>query len=182
MRVLLDLDGVLVNFVKGCCELHGKRNPYTDEKNRGIWNLETLFGIELNQFWNGMEHAFWANLEPMDDAFELLEIVESIVPQKDICILSSPTRNPGCIPGKIAWIERFIPQYRRRFLIGPKKDFCANIRHILIDDYDKNVEDFRKAGGRSILVPRLWNTLHAKAGDTLSTVKEELCTAKSILG
>lgn len=182
MKVLLDLDGVLVDFVKGVCKLHGKEDPYTDEKNHGVWNLETIFGIELTQFWKGMEHDFWYNLPAMQDAFEILEAVESVVPPADICILSSPSLNPGSATGKIAWIERYLPAYRRRFLLGPKKDFCANPRHVLIDDYDANVAKFAKAGGKTILVPRPWNSLHPNHRDNIPDfIRERLCSVKYTL-
>lgn len=182
MKVLLDLDGVLVDFIKGCCELHGRNDPYQDKENHGKFDLEKLFGIDSHQFWNGMEHDFWYNLQPMHDAFEIVEAIESVVSQKDICILSSPSMNPGSMSGKIAWVERNLPAYRRSFLFGPKKEFCANPSHVLIDDYDKNTCRFSTAGGKTILVPRPWNSLHLNHRDNIPEhIKGRLCSVKYML-
>lgn len=43
------------------------------------------------------------------------------------------------------------------YQIGPKKELNAKSGAILIDDSDKNVENYRAAGGCAILFPQPWN-------------------------
>jgi hypothetical protein len=63
------------------------------------------------------------------------------------------------MPGKVAWLEKHLPSYSRRFLFGPKKEFCAGPDRLLVDDHDLNTEAFAASGGRTFLVPRQWNSL-----------------------
>lgn len=167
MKCLLDLDGVIVDFVSGACNLHKRENPYNNKENWGKYYLEELFQIQLDDFWKGMEYDFWLSLDFMHDAKEILEVIETYIPRKNICLLSSPSKNRTAIAGKIAWIEHHLPAYRRRFLIGPQKEFCANPRHILIDDFDKNVTKFAEAGGQSLLIPRPWNSRYLEVGQSV---------------
>jgi hypothetical protein len=74
----------------------------------------------------------------------------------------------------MSWIEKHLPAYRRRFLIGPRKEFCAHGGSVLIDDSDKNVASFRDAGGLAILYPRPWNSRHAESEIGLGVVAAEL--------
>ncbi len=52
-----------------------------------------------------------------------------------------------------------MPNYGRRYLMGPAKHFCSGPGRVLIDDSDKNVIEFLRSGGQAILVPRPWNML-----------------------
>ena len=142
MKCLLDLDGVLVDFVAGVCKAHGSCNVYERPESRGQYMMEPLLGVSGNKFWEPCDEEFWANLDPMPDGFDILHTVEAAFGQDNICLLTSPSLNPGCASGKYRWIEKHLPAYKRRFLIGPRKEFCAHPVAVLIDDYDANIEKF----------------------------------------
>lgn len=165
------MDGVLVDFLNGVYKLHGKV-----VEPQGYFLCGKDFGISENEFWKGMDYDFWSTLEPMADAFDIVDVLEHHFGIQNICILSSPSHNAGSMPGKVAWLETHLPSYSRRFLFGPQKEFCAGPNSLLVDDYDKNTETFAASGGRIFLVPRQWNSLkEQKDLDIPSILDEALC-------
>ena len=161
MRILCDLDGVLADFTGGMCRAHGRSNPWTESESAGVYALDKLWGMTPAEFWRpaDSEH-FWAELEPTPEAFVLVRALEENVGAKNVAFLSSPNLALSCMAGKLRWIRQHFPDYSRRFLFGPRKEFCAGSpAHLLIDDHDSNVQDFRMAGGTAVLFPRPWNML-----------------------
>jgi 5'(3')-deoxyribonucleotidase len=155
-RCLLDLDGVLVDFVRGACSLHSKANPYNEGYAHFYFN--EAWGMPAADFWREMGKDFWANLPWMPDGQAIFNIIDERYGAKNTCILTSPCDTEGCFDGKMAWIKKHLPSaYRRKFLVGPVKDFCAQADHVLIDDRDENHDSFIAAGGQAIIVPRPWN-------------------------
>ncbi len=177
MQCLLDMDGVLVDFVKGMVEAHGLPDPYADESFIDFY-FDKAWGLSATKFWNVANRDFWSNLDWMPDGVRILEIVELYHGHDNVCLLSSPCSQDGCVDGKLDWIKRHVPQYKRRFLFGPRKEFCAAPGRVLIDDNEDNVDAFVKCGGVGILVPRPWNRnrgLHAVkyVGDRLDQLRLE---------
>jgi len=162
VKVLLDLDGVITNFVGAACEFHRVANPYARSENLGVYNIEKLTGIYGDDFWGGLDMAFWSNLPMMPFSGGIINLLEETYGQENICILTSPIRTAGCINGKMAWIKRNMPKYRRQFLIGPMKEACAHPNSILFDDCDANIERFEAAGGNAFLIPAPWNSKHSE--------------------
>jgi len=160
MKVLLDLDGVLADFVGAACRLHSRPNPYLESESLGNYGIQELLGIPDDLFWKDMGEEFWASLDLLPDAREIVSLLERYHGVKNICILTSPVRTPGCTRGKMRWIEEHFPQFRRSFLIGPAKEFCAHENSILYDDYEQNILRFATAGGAAFLMPAPWNYKH----------------------
>lgn len=162
MKVFLDLDGVITDFMSAACAVHNRPNPYLENsQHKGIFEMEKVWGITLEEFWEPIDKDggyFWSNLKFMPDALNLLHQVEKIAGQENIYILTSPSNHYICSASKHDWIATHLPQYRRQFFIGSAKYFFAGENAILIDDYDKNVNSFREHGGKAILVPRMWNS------------------------
>jgi 5'(3')-deoxyribonucleotidase len=161
-RALLDMDGVLVDFNAGISEYYGvplPDYPFNPDKQtvQQSWNIEHHFGRTPAQLWDPLGFAFWAGLKPLPWFTEVVGLLEDHFGEENICLLTSPIKTEGAIDGKIDWIRRHLPQYRRRFLVGPCKEFCAGPRHALIDDHSVNIEKFRDAGGRTFLFPAPWN-------------------------
>ena len=167
LKCLLDMDGVLVDCEKGLCKVHNRKSPFPDKKNLGQYDMAPLWGMSGEEMFRPCEHDFWANLDFMLDAHKILSLVENRFGQENICILSSPTRNLGCMSGKLAWLQKNLPQYSRRFLFGSQKQFCAHSKTVLIDDRDSNVDSFIAHGGRAFLVARPWNRAHMGSHDML---------------
>lgn len=171
MKALLDLDGVLVNFVGGMCESHGRTDPF--EEGYTAYNLERAWDMTLDEFWEPANNAeWWANLPKYEEADRIVQTVESYVGFDNVCILTTPTAHPLSAAGKIQWIQSNYPDYRRKFLIGPQKQFCAHQNAVLIDDHWSNIEAFVTEGGHGILVPRPWNP--GVAEDVLGFIEKQL--------
>ncbi len=155
---LLDLDGVLVDFVGGALSLHGKHVPPSEVR----WDFLTQIGLEPADFWRPLGRSFWAGLPWTAEGRELLDVVEDVFGPENVCLLTSPCATPGCCEGKLDWVARELPAYRRRVLVGACKHLVAGPGKLLLDDHDANVEAFREAGGSAILVPRPWNDRRAE--------------------
>lgn len=163
LKCMLDLDGVLVDFLAGAHKFHGL--PYSNEDypyTLGEYQNcpPPTSKMTTREFWDKLGHEFWADLSWILGGRTILAMVEDFFGKENTCLLTTPTLNHGCITGKMEWIECEMPDYRRRYLIGPVKYFCASPDTVLIDDSDHNVNAFREAGGQAILVPRPWNSAY----------------------
>ena len=165
MHVFLDLDGVIVDFVKGACDYHGVADPYLDPKNHGKYDIHNMF--DIRNFYEPFNHDFWAVLHWTPDAKQILGRIVRYVDESQITILTKPMNSRGAVEGKATWLRHNMP--RIKFLIGNDKASIAGPDKLLIDDYDKNIDDWN---GPKILVPRPWNRLHKVA--TLEYLDDEL--------
>ena len=89
-----DLDGVLVNFERGYCELTGIK----------IGN-NFLTG---HDFWHPIDKAgynFWINLQWKEDGKKLWNYIEKYNPT----ILSAPSKQNDSKIGKHDWVKRELP-------------------------------------------------------------------------
>ena len=173
----LDMDGILTDFMSAAHEYYEVPYSYSlYPYEYGAWDVipPNDMGMTTRMFWDGLDEDFWAELPWMHDAKELLTILEETFGAENIYILTCPTLNPSCLAGKYRWIKRYMPDYDRRFLIGPSKHLCANPETLLIDDADHNVRLFREAGGQAILVPRKWNAKHKKDDVAMADFTKEL--------
>lgn len=161
--IMLDLDGVIVDFIKGMlkwCDVDP--NLYYKSVPIGEWEIEPRkhLGLDMTKqdFWKLFNFEFWSNLEPTPYMDSILEELKGL----NITILTSS--NQYGMRGKSEWIKRNLPSIwkDRKFLIGPDKCACAHPNSILIDDRDKNVETFIEAGGNAILFPARWNKAHER--------------------
>ena len=177
MKLLLDMDGVLTDFTGYSHCWHGL--PYGDSLKDypyplGVWDIDLLLPIPQKEFWGGLTHQFWSIMPWTGDEKDLLQLLEEMVGVSNITICTCPCRDVSSVSGKLVWIKKNTPQYSRNYMMTTRKELCAREDTVLIDDRDRNVERFREAGGNAILVPRLWNSAHAHAENSLWHVKEEL--------
>ena|SRR6218665_2490344 len=168
MKIVLDLDGVLVDFVGGIFR-HLDIIPQETWPTPGKFD-SSAFGVA--NIWDGLRHDFWEGLQWNLDGPDILKMCEAAVGKENIVICTSPALHPEGASGKMAWIQRELKDYRRRFFIGSAKHFLANPNTILVDDFEKNVSDFQNHGGKAILVSRPWNLNYEL--DTLSHIKHNL--------
>jgi 5' nucleotidase, deoxy (Pyrimidine), cytosolic type C protein (NT5C) len=178
--ILVDMDGVLVDFIGGALKAHGLKvsstSFYSQKQHLGKWNVETLMGLTDEEFWKPIDREFWTNLEPTHDGLEMLGYIEMLFGLPNVYLWTSPCKNDGCYDGKRDWIRKYLnKQYLNKHLIaGPAKHLGAGPNKILVDDADHNVSAFSQAGGISCLVPRLWNQYHEHAHVSLTRVKDFL--------
>jgi len=170
-KCLLDMDGVLVDFVGGALDLLGlDPKIYDKPESLGNWDIVALSGMEPANFWEKMGYDFWLNLPWTKDGQEILNFALAQFGFENICLLTSPCTTEGCMEGKLAWIKKHIPEFGRRYLIGPSKEFCVNPDHYLFDDRDENIEKFVEHGGKGVLVPRPWNKLYRLRHDPIGHI------------
>lgn len=190
MKILIDLDGVVADFVGGVCKKFNRGNPYTGPmqnppRGEEAWGIEALLGIEKNVFWHACDYMFWANLKKTPEADWIIETCESL--SDDLCFLSSPCYTEGCLEGKRDWVNEHYPhiplllacsaERRGEKQLAPKQ-FCAGSDSILIDDHGPNVDSFVASGGRAFLFPRPWNRHHDRYDTVDFDLREALQLAR----
>jgi len=150
--ILLDIDGVLADFVGATLALFGRQEVSVDR-----WNFHTQLGMTSNEMWNridGAGHDFWADMPKLPWADELVEMLIRSGLTTILC--TSPSLSDGCNSGKVAWIRKNFPQFHRQFMITPCKHLLRG-DFVLIDDSDDNVKKFRQNSQPAILFPQPWN-------------------------
>ena len=171
-QIYLDLDDVCnaftmhaLNYVGCYCDAFdfNKYNPGWGfdivKAANGLHPSPAIFSREY--FWSRIDRNVWANAPESTEFKWLLEQCEALVGRENICILTTPIEDPECLAGKLEWIHRYCPKWlHRQYLMGPQKYLLARPDALLIDDSDKNIDEFESCGGQVLLVPRPWNSLH----------------------
>jgi len=152
-RIYCDMDGVLCDFVLAAKRATGQN-----------W-----LGLRSGQDWESIKRTknFWSTMPWTRDGRQLWNFIKKYQPH----ILSAYSiEDPNCIPGKRKWLKSNLG-YTQNFMINivrrrEKKNFAMNKRQpaILIDDYPKNVQQFKSAGGIGIL--------HSNTQTTISQLRK----------
>ena len=172
MKILLDLDGVLIDFVQRALEQHGVKMKDLDWP-AGLYCLTKVLGISDEEFWRMLDsHDYWSSLPWTEEGREIVALAEKAVGKKNVYLCTSPTLSPFSGSGKMAWIYRELKGYQRKFLIGAPKYLCADKETILIDDAEHNINKFVEHGGHAFLFPRHWNKRHEDQDRGLDMLKK----------
>jgi len=185
----LDLDGVFADFMQGQHDAHGipydiRNYPYPP----GLWDMFTYNGCEIS--WEtANQHScenFWAHLPWMYDGRRLWQLICEQIRLSDAQMLTCPMMHEGSYTGKARWVRNNLKNMYTRTTISkvPKCEFIGkDERCLLIDDADKNVIQWREAGGQAILVPRPWNSNHRMPlTQAVDYVSEQLKEWKRMVG
>ena len=180
MNILLDMDGVLSDFLRGavrvCNDITGKNYTVREYATTfGRWGIDEFYGITVEEMWIAIEKTpdFWLNLNKLPWADELYDWLSSI---GDVTIVSTPSFDPDCARQKLEWLRWFGIKPNDVFL-GSKKFLMAG-NGILIDDWSVNCEKFSEAGGRAIMLPSNWNTIDLDFCKIKTYLEEQLRWAK----
>lgn len=164
-RIFLDIDGVLNLMPYQALQaalkslvreypLPGNYSLYTAYRSLAKWPI--YYTEDL--FWDSFGHEFWSTLPKSPDCDLIIDMCVQLVGQSDVFLLTKATKNSSCAAGKIDWIYKNMPHWlHRQFAITTDKEICSAHDALLIDDCDKNIEEF---GGQTLLVPRPWNSKH----------------------
>ena len=137
--VYLDMDGVIADFDKRFTELAGM----------GPREYESSFGRE--KFWDFIDNKigvkFWTGIEWMPEGKKLYNFVK----QFDHKLLSAPSRNDTSKIGKRMWAKKNTPGTQLILAAAVNKQNYADKSNILIDDREKNIQQWKDAGGIGIL-------------------------------
>lgn len=151
-RIYCDMDGVLCDFVLAAKRATGQN-----------W-----LGLRSGQDWESIKRVknFWSTMPWTGDGRRLWNFIKKYQPH----ILSAYSiEDPNCIPGKRKWLKSNLG-YTQNSMINivrrrEKRNFAMDGRRpaILIDDYPKNISDFKSAGGIGII--------HSNTQTTISQLK-----------
>jgi 5'(3')-deoxyribonucleotidase len=162
-NILLDMDGVLSDFLKSALRLLPKKNgsfytaqDYAQDYGKW-WGSDKHYGYTVNDVFKLIEKKenFWFDLDPFPWAKDLYKYLSSI---GDVTIVTTPIEDPDCARQKLAWLKYHLGITSKDVIIGGKKYLLAG-NGILIDDWSNNVDKFKEAGGKAILVPSNWNSV-----------------------
>ena len=143
-EVFVDMDGVLVDFFTEWAKLMNVKT-YRDIPKREIPKALKKIVDTPN---------FWENLPPLAGYKELLTAIKQM--HGSYKILSSPLANdPNVDPGKREWVNKHLGFFKpKNVIIDHNKSQYAKqpdgTPNILIDDYGKNVNAWKQAGGVAI--------------------------------
>jgi len=174
--IYLDMDGVLCDFISDALDRHDAGHVAASWP-PGVWSLEHVLHLSADEVWKPLRDiAFWQYLDAYDHAHALVQTCRLIAPTK---IVTTPGPFGHSAHGKMAWLDR---ELGRRYGQDHWTDYhfthakaeLATPNRILIDDSDRNCDEFRAAGGRAILFPRPWNREFHLAGLAFETVLERL--------
>lgn len=153
MKIYVDMDMVLVNFKKGVLSIPGISISDFDVNEKLSPKIKGKILLTKN---------FWENLPEMDDIHLLYEYLQ---PYDFYILTAKGTFDNRSCEGKWKWIQNHFPVKKDHFFCVPReaKRLFANKDSVLIDDYDKNIKEFRDAGGIGIL--------HHSISDTIKQLK-----------
>jgi 5'(3')-deoxyribonucleotidase len=169
MKIYLDMDGVVADFTAGLCAAFNipfTNHPYSMP--HGLWDYVEYVKKHYGVPWDQVKQAcsdpsFWTELPALPKADRLYNYLST---RHDVQFLTTPTGDPTSVfGGKRRWLEKrgwVMPHDKRMILLekGETKEQYARPDTVLLDDQDKNVQEFRHGGGLAILVPRPWNNRH----------------------
>lgn len=156
-QIYLDMDGVIVDWDAGVLREFGlPADAWTPTE----WAVpyERVFGCSREVFWFRLDRTdFWQNLPKQEDCWRILSIVEPFRP-----VVLSACAVPAAYIGKLLWLDEHYPNIteENRFIFcrTEAKKYVAGPGKILIDDHEKNCEEWVANGGEAILYPRPWNS------------------------
>ena len=179
--IILDLDGVVVDFVTSAMKMWYAEGEYPESAGWDIVKAcnmlrdsKGLPKLSEKQFWSACRHSFWTRLKFYPGAQDFIKTLEDRFGWENIVICTSDTLCPQSASGKSQWIATNMPRYKRQRFIGSQKWRLANPNTILVDDADHNCERFEAAGGKAVLVPRPWNSRSADKNNAYQRTLDDL--------
>lgn len=188
----LDMDGVIADFcraslhaffgeyheVKPSNEVRTKVDSILESWPVGEYDICRVLHITPDTFWQELDYRpyFWETIPTLPTGFALYNHLTSI---GKCYICTSPSLHSSCVAGKLKWLQDKFGYKFRDYIFTTHKHLLAG-KGILIDDYDKNVDKFRKYGGDAILYPQIWNSAHEYKDVPLETIKMDLETLLNV--
>lgn len=178
IQILLDMDGVLVDFMSGAIKALNKAyhkditlEQYATEF--GKWGTYDYYGISKKEFWQAIENVlgFWLDLQPIPWYKELYNYLSS---KGDVTITTAPSKSNSCVVQKYRWLEYYLNIKKEDVIMINKKQLLVAPGNILIDDSPDNVDRFSSVGGKAILVPSTWNTVNLTFEQVVYAIDSQL--------
>lgn len=160
MNLILDLDNVFIDFIRGIQKLHGDTRPYME----CTTDMAELMYPGHNQLmWARVTQNWWAKLPWTSEGKEFYRGLLELFDPDSICIATAPPSiagkyvySTGYYDGRMWWIEHHMPEIKH-ISMTQSKYFKASPDSILIDDMDHHCEAFLAKGGKTFTPSRPWN-------------------------
>lgn len=171
--IWIDMDGVLCNYVAAINKLFPYKqiphNKYTS------YDVHTLFDTTPDVIHEAIERAgveFWENFDPYPHAFELITVARKCADK--IGILTNSGKHIYAREGKLRWLNKHNILCKDDYIVFAKeKAIVAKANTLLIDDYPKNCEEFKAAGGEVYLLSQPWNSSNTSMEYILAKLDRE---------
>ena len=150
-KIYCDMDGVLCDFNRRF-EQFGGMSPKEYEAKYGT-----------NKFWDLISKVgeqYWSKMSWMPEGKQLWDHIKQYNPS----LLSAPSSDYSSRYGKKLWVQENTPGTKLILAKQENKKDYASGKSILIDDLDKNINEWRAAGGIGIL--------YTSTGQTLNELKK----------
>ena len=161
-KIYLDMDGVLVDFDRGCLELcgmkassqDGERDPHYDDL---MW--DAIRKID----------RFYEKLELMPGAKEMFGRIWDRYGDRCEILTGIPKPERGILTAgedKIRWMRRMLSEDVKINIVQRREKLksCDGSETVLVDDREDTIRDWVKKGGTGIL--------HVSAEETLKKMEE----------
>ena len=179
-RIILDMDGVLTDFVGAACKAWG----VTVDQITPHWpigegwdmapHIGKALGNHIDDFWRPIDKdkTFWSDMDETKWHDDILQVVRKVT--DDWHIVTTPSTCITSHAGKLTWLKTQYGAGFDRFAITPHKEIFAQPGVVLIDDNEDNVAKFIKAGGSAVLFPADSNRLFEYRFDPVCYVYDQL--------
>ena len=171
--ILLDIDGVIYNFVEYTLPLFGRKS--SEEIFIQDYDMCKSLGISQEEFWKKIDasEGVFCNGKNYFWSKQLIEICKKYSNKLVFC--SNPGNNPKHWAEKRKWLEKNFLNIP--LILTQHKEMLSLNGVVLIDDFSKNINKFNQAEGIGILFPQYWNELYSFRYDPVSYID---CTLDDI--
>ena len=160
-KIYVDMDGVLVDFLKGIEKLLGHK--HSEEKYKRDKHYRNRFWKVVRDYDKVDGQDFWLELDKLPDAMELWNYVKKHDPE----ILTAAGTIKGAGEQKKEWIKTELGSKIKTNVVTHSEDKGPQFgkeNAILIDDMQKSIDPWVKAGGIGIR--------HTSAANTIKELKK----------
>lgn len=147
-KIYFDMDGVLANFDKGLIEICGIEPE----------NQATKSDEYDDMMWGKVREAghYYDMLDPLDEGIKVFRYLYSIYGDKCEILSAIPKPKRGIVTAredKISWVRRLIDKDININIVmrEEKRSYAKGPGYVLIDDLEKNVNEWNAAGGTGIV-------------------------------
>lgn len=149
MRILVDLDDVVCDFIGGIFTLVGE-NP--EDFMRRVpalnccWRVTDSLNLPESLIWEMVDkqgYEFWIGLKPLPWYKILWEFLNERY-KDNVFICTAPQPNVDCYKAKVDWIAKYLGT--TKIILCPDKTIIDNKTSFLIDDNPYTVAHFKENG------------------------------------
>lgn len=157
MRILLDVDGVVADFVQAVCIKYGLQKSQLRKEWQVLGCVAELMNSDKKKIWNAIQHDhyFWASMPKTKEANDLFRLLNNLTSQYKLDPIAFVTSTPEPVHQvRTDWIMRWFGAVP---VVYTDDKFLLAQSGLLIDDKFENVERFKHHQGQAILYPNEWN-------------------------